>query len=94
MTQIFSVLELKVWVLLLTTPLHCFLRHIFCPCWSGMMSALTEWKHGSQLVCEISLEQQRMLMRCSGSSPGSMLCLCVLTSEVLSESTKLSLSRE
>lgn len=28
MTQIFSVLDLKVWVLVLTTPLHCFLRHI------------------------------------------------------------------
>ena len=28
MTQIFSVLGLKVWVLVLTTPLLCFLRHI------------------------------------------------------------------
>ena len=31
MTQIFSVLDLKVWVLVLTTPLHCFLRHILFP---------------------------------------------------------------
>ena len=56
-----------------------------------MMRRLIELRQESLPDCVISLEQQRMQMRCSGSFPGSMLCLSGLEFVVQSESTKHSL---
>ena len=58
------------------------------------MSVSTEWRHASLHACAISLEQPRMPMRCSGSSPGLMLCLYAHTSEVQFVSTRHSWFKE